>query len=78
MTEKVTAEQFADDGELAVLHIPTKRRYSTYRYLDPADMSQLNVSKGGGSNDDGFDLEEVDAMAFGVLRSRLAAILKSG
>lgn len=37
---QVTADQFHDDGELAVVHMPTGRRFYTWPYERIGDMSR--------------------------------------
>lgn len=43
----VTREQFRDDGELAVLHVPTGQRYWTHPYERPEDLSEVIVTGAG-------------------------------
>lgn len=73
-TTKVTRDQFDDTGELAVTHRPTGQRFSTYRYENPDDMSQVNVSGAQNERDEQgneYDGGEISDMAFALLQDKL-------
>ncbi len=71
----VTREQFLQDGDLRVKHIPTGQWFSTYAYdypedlVRPAHMGGQQVDRDDDGND--YSSDEVETVAVELLREIL-------
>lgn len=72
---RVTRDQFRDDGELAVVHVPTEQRYSTYPYERPEQMSEVlarGLQNERGPDGKLYDTGQISDMALVLLREKVA------
>lgn len=75
MLTQVTKDQFVEDGDHRVKHLPTGQWFSSYAYDNPADLKHpshkggLQIDQDAEGND--YSAREIETVATEVLRDLL-------